>query len=104
VLNIVQYGLTTGLVSLISVLPVNADSTLVYKLALTTTGEFGAQFASSAEQSQAIDELVLRANRILTRDLGIKLVVVSNNDDLMHTDPSTDPFTNNADKFQLLEE
>ncbi|MEH6457362.1 MAG: reprolysin-like metallopeptidase [Cocleimonas sp.] len=66
-----------------------------YSIAVATTGEYSAKFGGSSEATMAaIATTINRVNQILERDLGIHLNLVENNDLLINTNASSDPFNN----------
>jgi len=72
-----------------------ADSLLTYRLAIAVTGEYTQLFGGSkSEAMAAIVTTVNRLNQVYERDLSIHLQLVANNDDLIYTNPSSDPYTN----------
>ena len=72
-----------------------ADSLLTYRVAIATTGEYTQLFGGSKEDAMAaIVTTVNRLNQVYERDLSIHLQLVGNNDDLIYTNPNSDPYTN----------
>ena len=68
----------------------------VYKMAISCTAEY-ANFHGGTLNS-VMSELVIlmnRVNGIYETELGIRMILVSNNDQLIYFDASTDPFNNN---------
>lgn len=66
---------------------------LVYELAITCIGEYTQFHGGTVPLAQAA--MVTSVNRItgiFERDMGIRLVLVPNNDTLIFTDPNTDPY------------
>lgn len=64
-----------------------------YRFAISTTGEWG---AVRGTKEAALSDLVSstnRLNQIYERDLGIRLILIANNDLLIHLDADTDPYT-----------
>lgn len=64
-----------------------------YRFAVATTGEWG---SVRATKEAALSDLVSstnRLNQIFEKDLGIRLILVANNDLLIHLDANTDPYT-----------
>lgn len=63
----------------------------IYRLAMATTGEYtnanGSQSATVANLTALLNNL----NALFERDFGIRFVLVTNNN-LLYTDPATDPF------------
>lgn len=73
------------------------DSLKNYTIAIATTGEYSAKFGGNVSATMAaITTTLNRVNQILERDLGIHLNLVDNNDLLINTDSSSDPFTKNT--------
>jgi subtilisin-like proprotein convertase family protein len=67
----------------------------VYRLAVAVTGEY-TQFHGGTVQSGlgAVVTAVNRINGIYESELGIRFMLVANNDLLVYTDPATDPYEN----------
>ncbi|MEL6721462.1 MAG: reprolysin-like metallopeptidase, partial [Bacteroidota bacterium] len=70
-----------------------------YRLAVAVTAEYSNFFgANNASQSNlVIDEVnttINRINEVFERDLGIRLILIGNTDDLFYYNPSTDPYSN----------
>ncbi len=64
-----------------------------YRIAIATTGEYTAKHGGTVEGAlSAITTTLSRVNQVLERDLGIHLSLVENNDLLINTDASSDPF------------
>lgn len=75
-----------------------------YRLAVAATGEYTQfQGGSVAAGQAAIVTSVNRLNEVYEQDLSIRMVLVPNNSNLVYTNPSTDPYTNN-DTSALLDE
>lgn len=69
-----------------------------YRLAVSAAGEYTAYHGGSVEQTlAAIVTMVNRLNEVYQRDLSIRLELVANNDQLIFTDKTTDPFDNTSD-------
>ena len=72
-----------------------ASSLLTYRLAIATTGEYTQLFGGSKEDAMAaIVTTVNRLNQVYERDLSIHLQLIANNDNLIYTSPSSDPYSN----------
>lgn len=67
-----------------------------YRTAIAATGEF-TQFwgGTVAGGLNGVVQAVNRVNQIFEVDLGVRLVLVANNDLVVFTNPATDPFTDN---------
>ena len=81
------------------------DCTLrTYRAAISTTGEY-TQFhgGSVADALAAIHTSLNRVNSIFEREVGLTMVLVNNNDQIIFLNPNTDPFTNN-DGGAMLDE
>ena len=76
-----------------------------YRLVMSATGEYTAFHGGTvASALSAITTTVSRVNVIYERDLAVKLQLVANNNLMIFTDASTDPFTDPADGNLLLDE
>ncbi|MCE2028502.1 reprolysin-like metallopeptidase [Sessilibacter corallicola] len=70
------------------------DQLRVYRLALSMTGELSQRLGGTKAQSVSfIVQSVNVLNQIFERDVGIRLELVANNDDVVFTNPNTDPYT-----------
>ncbi|MFL9598562.1 reprolysin-like metallopeptidase, partial [Aeromonas veronii] len=66
-----------------------------YVIAISATGEFTQYHGGSkALTMAAIATLLNRVNQVYQRDVGAEFVLASGNDNLIFTDPVTDPFYN----------
>jgi subtilisin-like proprotein convertase family protein len=73
-----------------------------YRLAVAATGEYTFYFGGSVSNGMAaIVAAVNRVNGIYETELAVRLVLVGNNDQLVYTDPETDPYFND-DPYALL--
>lgn len=71
------------------------DALRVYRLAVAATGEFTQHWGGTVAAGLAgVVQAVNRVNQIYENEVGVRLVLVSNNDQLIFVDPLTDPFTN----------
>ncbi|MCB0837445.1 MAG: hypothetical protein KDD99_12325, partial [Bacteroidetes bacterium] len=77
--------------------PVESDGNLrTYRLAIAATGEYTTFHGGTvADAMAAITTTINRVNGIYERDLSVRMVLVNNNDQLIFTDQTTDPFSNN---------
>ena len=66
-----------------------------YKLAIATTGEYAEFHGGTKERAlAALVTLVNRLNDVYQRDLAITFELVADNDSIIYTDSSSDPFDN----------
>ncbi|MFM7223841.1 MAG: reprolysin-like metallopeptidase, partial [Actinomycetota bacterium] len=73
-----------------------------YRLALATTGEYSQYHGGTVPLvHNALVSAVNRLNGIFETELGVRLVLVANNDSLINLNPATDPYSN-ADAGALL--
>jgi hypothetical protein len=73
-----------------------------YRLALAATGEYTAFTGGTV--ATALAAIVITMNRVVgvyERDLAVRMVLVANNNLIIYTDPSTDPYTNNSGSTML---
>jgi len=67
-----------------------------YRLAVSATGEYTQYHGGTiADALAAINATVTRVNEVFERDLGVSLELVANNDQVIFTNPSIDPYTGN---------
>lgn len=74
----------------------NRANTQVYKtmrLALSCTGEYGTYHGGAAGALAAMNATMTRCNGIFERDLAIKLLIIANNNLVVYTNASTDPYS-----------
>lgn len=74
---------------------VSGDKLRIYRLALAATGEY-TQYHGGSVQG-ALDAMVTtinRVNEIYEQDLAVRLVLIGNTNQLIYTDPNTDPYSN----------
>jgi hypothetical protein len=75
---------------------------ITYKLAIATTGEYATFHGGTKESTlAALVTLVNRLNDVYQRDLSMKFELVANNDSIIFTDSSTDPFDNTDDDIDM---
>lgn len=79
-----------------------------YRLAVACTGEYasavGGAAVTAAQALSAIVTTINRVNGIYENDLDIRLVLVNNNNKIVFTDSTKDPFKGNANANTLLDE
>ena len=83
----------------------SSKSLLNYRIAIAATGEYTAKHGGTvASALSAIVTTLNRVNQVYEQDLGIHLSLVENNDLLIYTDASSDPYNagNGGDKHALL--
>ncbi len=71
------------------------DELRTYRLAVAASGEYTAFHGSTVPG--ALAEIVTAVNRvtgIYEREVAVRLVLIANNDQIIYTDPDTDPYTN----------
>jgi subtilisin-like proprotein convertase family protein len=67
---------------------------LVFRLALSCNGEYAQYFGGSVAQALAgMNATMTRVNGVYERDLAIHMNLVANNNLVVYTNPSTDPYT-----------
>lgn len=75
-----------------------------YRIAIATTAEYTRlQGGTVAAGLSAVVTTINRINQIYERDLGIHLTLVNDNDAIIFTDTTTDPFTNGKSHQLILE-
>ncbi|MFN7115693.1 MAG: reprolysin-like metallopeptidase [Saprospiraceae bacterium] len=81
----------------------NAVSLRVFRLAVACTGEFVQQFGGNVQSALAmVASAVNRMNHIYERDLSVRFQLVANNDQLIFTNPATDPFPTTDQVSEIL--
>lgn len=75
-----------------------------YRTAIAATGEY-TRFHGGTTMSAmgAVVTAVNRLNGVLRRELSLRLALVDRNDELIYTNPATDPYTNN-NVFAMLQQ
>lgn len=72
----------------------NLNIKITYRLAVAATGEFSQFYnADKAQVLSAIVSQVNQLNQIYERDLGVRLELVENTEQLIYLNPETDPYT-----------
>lgn len=65
-----------------------------FRLAMSTTAEYAAYFGGTkAGALAAMNNTLTRVNGIFEKDLGVRLILIANNDALIYTNASTDPYS-----------
>ena len=82
--------------------PENGEELRTYRLALAATGEYTTFHSSRrgrapnvADALAAMVVAMARVNGIYERDLSVRMVLIDETDQVIYTDPVTDPYTNN---------
>ncbi|MCK5002473.1 MAG: hypothetical protein KAJ92_04255 [Gammaproteobacteria bacterium] len=77
-----------------------------YRLAVATTGEYSQTVAGGnvANTQAKIVMAITRINEIVERDLAIRFILVANNDQVIFTNPATDPYSDPTNPSLLLDE
>lgn len=77
----------------------------IYRLAIATTGEYSEYHGGTIEGTlSAVVRVVNRINGIFNAELSIGFELIENIDEILFTDPLTDPFEGNDDLWVLIEE
>lgn len=64
------------------------------RLALSCTGEYAQYFGGTVDAAlAAMNATMTRVNGIYNRDLAVKLVLIATNNQIIYTNPSTDPYS-----------
>jgi subtilisin-like proprotein convertase family protein len=72
----------------------NDRSFRTLRLALSCTGEYAAYFGGTvAKALAAMNATMSRVNGVFNKDLAVKLSLIANNDVLIYTDASSDPYS-----------
>ncbi len=67
-----------------------------YRLAVATTGEYTAYHGGTvAKGLAAVVTSINRVNGVYEKEVAVRMVLVANNDIIIYTNASTDPYTNN---------
>ncbi|HCA09497.1 reprolysin-like metallopeptidase [Chryseobacterium sp.] len=76
------------------------DSTLrTFRLALSCTGEYTTYFGGAkADALAAMNNTMTRVNGVFEKDFAARMVLIANNDDVIYTNASTDPYSASSQK------
>lgn len=70
-----------------------------FRLALSCTGEYAALLGGTKSQVLAsMNSTVTRINGIFEKDFGVQLILIANNDNVIYTDPLTDPYSDSTSR------
>ena len=84
--------------------PMNQLELKTYRLAVAATGEYTSFHGGTVSAGMAaIVTAMLRVNGIYEMDLGIRMILIANNDLIVYTNSATDPYTNSSG-FSMLGE
>jgi subtilisin-like proprotein convertase family protein len=76
-----------------------------YRLAVATTGEYGAYHGGSVDGAlSAVVRVINRVNGIFNAELAVGFELIEANEAIIFTDPDTDPFEGNLDPDILIDE
>ncbi len=83
----------------------------VYRLALAADAEYTTVFRQSGDtdaqaRARALEQMILimnRVNGVYEREFAIRMVMISNEDSIIYTDPATDPYSNTSPSTLLTE-
>ncbi|MFA7449048.1 MAG: reprolysin-like metallopeptidase [Weeksellaceae bacterium] len=64
-----------------------------FRLAQSTTGEYGQYFGGLAGAMAAINITLTRVNGVFEKDIAVQLILVDNNEEVVFIDPNTDPYS-----------
>ena len=79
-----------------STLRPNADDAIlrIFRLALSVTGEYTAYFGGTKAQAlSAMNASMTRVNGVFEKDFAVRMVLIANNDAVIYTSASTDPYS-----------
>lgn len=79
----------------------SGDEIRTYRLAVSTSGEYTQANGGTNGAMAELDRLINRVNQIFLTDLSIQFELIENNDLLIFTDASTDPFSNEDSEADL---
>ena len=81
----------------------NADDALLrtFRLALSCTGEYAVYFGGTKSQAlAAMNNTMTRVNGVFEKDFSARMVLIANNDQVIYTNASTDPYANASSMSQ----
>lgn len=84
--------------------PISGPTLRTHRLAVATTGEYSIYHGGTVPLVMA--EVVTAINRVTgvyEREIGIRLELIPNNDEIIYLNPATDPYTNNNGSTMLSE-
>lgn len=70
-----------------------------FRIALSSTGEYSTYFGGTkANTLAAMNNTLTRINGIFEKDFGVRLILIGNNDAIIYTNSTTDPYSDPANK------
>ncbi|MDD3772517.1 MAG: M12 family metallo-peptidase [Weeksellaceae bacterium] len=88
-------ALSTEVTDLVSSSKANNGVFKTLRLAMSCTGEYAQYFGGTvAGAMAAINNTMTRVNGVFERDFAVQLILIGNNEDVIYTNSSTDPYTN----------
>ncbi len=83
----------------------NGTQLRTYRLAVACTGEYAVFFGGTlTAASSAIATTINRVNGVYEKEVAVRLVLVANNNNIVFTNPATDPFDGNDNSNVLINE
>ncbi|KAB1154584.1 DUF5011 domain-containing protein [Tenacibaculum aiptasiae] len=79
------------------------DGTLrTYRIAISATGEYTAHHGGTKAQAlAAMNTTMTRVNGIYETDFNVTMIIIANNEDVIYTNASTDPYSNGSFNSQV---
>ena len=82
----------------------NADDGILrtYRIAISATGEYTAHHGGTKAQAlAAMNTTMTRVNGIYETDFNLTMIIIANNEDVIYTNASTDPYSNGSFNSQV---
>ncbi|CAL2101393.1 conserved protein of unknown function precursor containing a type A C-terminal secretion signal. Probable M12B family metalloprotease [Tenacibaculum sp. 190130A14a] len=82
----------------------NADDGILrtYRIAISATGEYTAHHGGTKAQAlAAMNTTMTRVNGIYEMDFNLTMIIIANNEDVIYTNASTDPYSNGSFNSQV---
>lgn len=79
----------------------------VYRIAITTTGEYAQLVTVNSTVNQTLEVIISTLNRVngvYERELAVSFNLIANNDQVIYTNPTSDPYSCNMDASCLIDE
>lgn len=88
-------ALSTEAYDLVSASRANNGVFKTLRLAMSCTGEYAQYFGGTVTGAMAgINATMVRVNGVFEKDFAVQLILVDNNENVIYTNPATDPYTN----------